>query len=76
MFRVTTRVRRLIETNRPITEIAAGAAADGYQPMWIDGLAKALAGQIPAEELCKVRSELDEISEKSAAAQPATRIAA
>lgn len=66
MFRVTGRVRKLIETNRPITEVAAGAALDGYRPMWIDGMAKALAGQIPVKELLMLRSELEEAELKPA----------
>ena len=75
MLRITPKVRKLIEGERPVHEIAKAAQVDGYRPMWCDGLDKVLGGLIPAEEMIHLRSEFAEEHSDDAAAE-SRRIAA
>jgi type IV pilus assembly protein PilB len=77
MLRITSRLRALIEQDRPLNEVGNAAKLDGFRPMWHDGLRKALAGQIPLAELDKLRAEIESESTPAQQAQlPEARLAA
>ena len=56
MFRITPRVRQLVESGAPGFELQEAAMADGMRLMWEDGLAKARLGLTSMNEILGLRS--------------------
>jgi type IV pilus assembly protein PilB len=54
LFKLTQGVQHVIETNGPINNLRAAAQADGFKPMWHDGLHKAKLGITTLQEVLRV----------------------
>jgi len=67
MMRMTSRVRRLIESNATSSEIRAAAGQEGMRSIWDDGVEKARDGMIPVGELLKLRATFEEQQVESSA---------
>ncbi len=59
LLRMTRRIQRLVEKDAASAELLGAAALDGFQPMWRDGLAKALRGVTTVDELRQLRSSIE-----------------
>lgn len=57
MMRVTPRLRSLIACGATPVELAIAARSEGLDPMWRDGVAKALAGETTLAEASRVRAD-------------------
>ncbi len=57
MMRVTPRLRSLIACDATPVELAIAARGEGLEPMWRDGVAKALAGETTLAEASRVRAD-------------------
>jgi len=61
LFRMTTRVKQLIEASASSAEIADAAMADGMRTMLMNGIEKAMLGQTTLEELKKLHATVDAV---------------
>lgn len=69
LMRVTPAMRALIARDASPVELALAAREEGLEPMWRDGIAKAIAGETTLTEAARVRADepsADEISEVGA----------